>query len=317
MNQEAGINNIEKNVSKIKFIFDEKFNYKYRYKFYDFCVDLAANQRATLPLSVWNNIFGKDGGKNKENKNKNHDNTSNKPTNETKTCNLDDSTGDITLDEIIEDPKSVYRKLCLDPDKNNDSKNARLISMLSIEDDVKAAINHKTDKTISGLELVEACKNGQIEIVKAIVNCNADINARECGEYTNAKNGRGYCRTNPYEKRPGNKNSGSYQYYNPLTIACLYGHKPIVEYLVVNKKCKLDIYYSTNSVGDGQIFYDALHAACRKSNNPDIIHLLLSKKKDWNFDHLSAEHDCVEDMCIYAKSVKEALLETVKVELDH
>ena len=272
MNQEAGINNIEKNVSKIKFIFDEKFNYKYRYKFYDFCVDLAANQRLKLPLSVWNNIFEKGGGKNKET-----------------------DTGDITLDEISEDPKSVYRKLCLDPNRNNDSKNAKLISMLSIENDVKAAINHKTDKTISGLELVEACKNGQIEIVKAIVNCNADINARE-----------------------GNRNSGRYQHHNPLTIACLYGHKQIVEYLVVDKKCNLDICYSTNSVGDGQIFYDALHAACRKTNNKDIIHLLLYtyKKSDWNFDHLSVEHDCVEDMCLYAKSVKE-VLETVKVELDH
>ena len=171
---------------------------------------------------------------------------------------------------------------------------------------------------------MEACKNGQIEIVKALVDCGADINA--C-EFVGSDK---VCR--PCE--PGQR---YYLYYSPFIIACLHKQIKIVKYLLSLKVmyhesvvhdydhdesvdydcdeddtlCDMAITYITNESDDRRA-YDALHAACRAKNNEKIIDMLMKKKKRWKFELLTEEFDCDKNMIDYVKLKRERIMEKDK-----
>ena len=192
---------------------------------------------------------------------------------------------------------SLVRRLWANELECMDKRNAELIKMLASKDEVKKIIEHGTDTKISSLELVEACINGQIEIVKALVECNADINAREFGSYT----------YNEFkaECRPS-KSKREYAYYSPLIISCYSKQTEVVKYLL-SKECNLeDFGYVAADLSDKESEnshsrrrYDALHAACRRQNNQEIIDLLMEVKQNWKFEYITEEFDCDKDMIAY------------------
>ena len=167
--------------------------------------------------------------------------------------------------------------------------------LLKVYPEIKQIINHKTDQKIGGLELVEACANGQLETVKALVGAGADINARELGG-PNKSSSQKACRP----RMRGDK--FAYQSYNPLTIACLSGQERVVEYLLSLEPDILS-FYRTNDDDKKYQNLDALHAACRRENNYTIIDMLLKKSSGlvWNLDNLTIETGCNDKMLRYAK----------------
>ena len=90
-------------------------------------------------------------------------------------------TKEITKDEKI----NLFKKACYDSSNSsdafiraaNDKDNATIVKMLQHHPEIERIIKHGTDKEINKLELVEACANGQIETVRALVDAKADINA--------------------------------------------------------------------------------------------------------------------------------------------
>ena len=93
-----------------------------------------------------------------------------------------------------------------------------------------------------------------------------------------------------------------YKYYSPLTISCYSKQTEIVK-LLLSKQCDINIaYMTTNWRADERRKFDALHAACRRQNNQEIIDLLMEKKKDWKFEHITEEYDCDATMIAYVNS---------------
>ena len=165
---------------------------------------------------------------------------------------------------------------------------------------VKSRIEVRSDEKIPrklrGLEIIDACENGQIEMLKALLECGADIDGHE------------WVGTSGIKCRHIDKNlMRYYQNYSPLVIACYSKQKEIVK-LLLSRNCALDILYETNQRDkDLNREYDALHAACRSKSNKEIIDLLMNEKVDWNYDHLAEELDCDKDMIAYAKSKRPRL----------
>ena len=86
---------------------------------------------------------------------------------------LDDSEASIEL----------LRKYCHDKNRENDKKNAEIINELSRISGVKSRIEAKeiNGERVNGLEIIDICENGQIEMLKALLECGADIDACEWG----------------------------------------------------------------------------------------------------------------------------------------
>ena len=150
---------IEDIIPEIKYIFRDlpNFVHKEKFKFYNFCMQ-KIKPNSDYVYKMFGDIFGTK----EENK-------------------LSENIEETTVHELIENPIDTFKKLCYDKNPLNDKKNAGLIKLLAGEDEIKKIIEHGTDCKIHQLELVEACHNGQLDIVKVLIECNADINAREVG----------------------------------------------------------------------------------------------------------------------------------------
>ena len=146
----------------------------------------------------------------------------------------------------------------------------------------------------SGLEIIDVCENGQIEMLKVFIECGADID--RC-EWAGPEVGN-MCRVCIADEKVKH-----YYGYSPLVIAC-YSKQIEVVKLLLTRKCALDVSYKANrpTGNDEDREYDALHAACRSKSNKEIIDMLMDEKGDWNYDHLTKELDCNKDMIAYVKS---------------
>ena len=200
-------------------------------------------------------------------------------------------TKEATNDEKIK----LFKKACYDTNHitDNDKDNAIIVKLLQHDPEIKKIIQHGTDKKLHKLELVEACANGQFETVQALIDANADINAREhAGKLPEqSKNNQPACRDEDFCD------------YGPLTVSCLKGHDKIVE-LLLSKGCDLDKDY--NKIISRKPFkmvnLDALHAACRRRGNEKVIDLLMGKRESWNYDRLNNDTSCLYEMVEYSKS---------------
>ena len=281
---------IEDVIPEISYIFDSEdneraadFSHKEKFKFYNFCLQRIDPESKYLG-KIFNDIFID--GEYEEEK-------------------LDNDLSETTIFELLEEPTKIFKKLCTDDNPEHDKRNAKMIKMLSNDDEVKKTIEHGTDSKINKLELVEACKNGQMEIVKMLLECNANINARENFGYVSKCGTKYGYRTIPSKRtyqRDEITRHYKYKYFSPLTISCYSKQTEIVK-LLLSKQCNIDvIYMTTNFRADERRKYDALHAACRRQNNEEIIDLLMEKKKDWNFEHITEEYDCDATMVAYVNS---------------
>ena len=193
---------------------------------------------------------------------------------------LDDSDASIKL----------LRKYCHDTNRNNDMKNAKIIKALNQISGIQTRIKSQEvgSSQTDGLEIIDVCENGQIEMLKAFIECGADIDECEWG----GPNG-GNCRHRGLKRY--------YQSYSPLVMGCYSKQKEVVK-LLLSRGCSLDITYETNKLNDDDRNYDALHAACRSKSNKEIIDMLMNEKKDWNYEYLTEDFDCDKDMIAYVES---------------
>ena len=262
------INHFPKSIETILFISSfiiKRFSFNEKFVMYNHCVNIFQDQiQASKDAQALCNIYKSIYGDRKE------------------TREICQAISGESVDKV-----SLFKELCYDKSRINDKSNADKIRLLQDDPEVRKIIDHKTDCQLHKVELVEACGNGQIETVKALVDVGSDINAREHSGYSigNA----GYCRTEQ-------NHLGAYFMYGPLTVACCNGHDNIVKYLLSQEGISLDQYYVKNKEDPGNSKLDALHAACRRQNNEKIIDLLMAKSLSWNFECID---DCIATMVSY------------------
>ena len=61
---------------------------------------------------------------------------------------------EIAVEDLLDNSEAEFKKLCFDKNPTNDKRNAKLIKMLASCSEIKKIINHGTNQTLSGLELV-------------------------------------------------------------------------------------------------------------------------------------------------------------------
>ena len=207
---------ISKIISQIKCLFTT-CSIQEKFLIYNRCLDIVNSKNQQIYKDIYKDIFCSDLNDSKSgNTITNSSNTIFK-TNIQLLCQaiLDDSEASIKL----------LRKYCHDKNRQNDMKNARTIKALSQISGVKTRIEAKRvgSKRPDGLEIVDVCENGQIEMLKAILQCGADIDRCELGGTT------GKCR----HIRTGIKRY--YQNYSPLVMACYSKRIEIVKLLLSKK----------------------------------------------------------------------------------
>ena len=173
-----------------------------------------------IPVSIYKDIFSSDSN---ESKLENNDKALQVAITDTELlCHamLDDSEASIKL----------LRKYCHDKNRNNDMKNAKIIKALSQVSGIKTRIEAKQVGTTypDGLEIIDVCENGQIETLKALLECGTDIDVSEWGGPIDNKVRQIYKKGGLY-----------YQDYWPLAMACYSKQKEIVK-LLLSRKCNLD-----------------------------------------------------------------------------
>ena len=165
---------ISKIISQIKCLFTT-CSIQEKFLIYNRCLDIVNSKNQQIYKDIYKDIFCSDLNDSKSgNTITNSSNTIFK-TNIQLLCQaiLDDSEASIKL----------LRKYCHDKNRQNDMKNARTIKALSQISGVKTRIEAKRvgSKRPDGLEIVDVCENGQIEMLKALLECGADIDGWEWG----------------------------------------------------------------------------------------------------------------------------------------
>ena len=236
----------------------KKFNFNEKFVIYNHCVNTLQHvpkEERHIPYNIYELIYG----------------------DKTETLQFTQAISANSKEKV-----KLLKELCYDSCRQNDKSNADKIRLLQDDPEVKKIIDHRWDGKLNKLELVEACANGQIETVKALVDAGCNFNLRE----------RLSIRSN--DSSAMCRDEGDYYNYGPLTIACYKGHTSIVEYLLSQPRISFRKYYAGNGLK-----LDALQAACRRENNKEIIDLLTERYRKWNFHGFT--EDCVPDMVAYAK----------------